>query len=100
GAAEVVEGGFRAASLHPEGRARPEGDRGGSRPPRRRRTFSRVDYRGRESSMSNLQPGQQLVRTRTTAGGGADSETRRASRRDAGDHGLTPIKSTTRGHRD
>src|SRR5437879_2791929 len=44
----------------------------------------------RESSMSNLQTGQQLVKTRTTAGVGADPEARPASRRDASDHGLHP----------
>jgi hypothetical protein len=40
--------------------------------------------------MSNLQTGQQLVRTRTTAGVGADPEARPTSRRDAGEHGLHP----------
>jgi hypothetical protein len=39
---------------------------------------------------AGLQPGQQLVRTPTTAGGGAEPEARRASRREAGDHGLRP----------
>ena len=37
--------------------------------------------------MSNLQPGQQLVRTRTTAGGGAERKARRAIDRGASDHG-------------
>ena len=40
--------------------------------------------------MSNRQPGRQLVRTRTTAGVGADSEARPATRCDASDHGLHP----------
>ena len=37
--------------------------------------------------MSKAHPGQQLGGKRTTAGGGADSEARRASHLEAGDHG-------------
>ena len=37
--------------------------------------------------MSETHPLQQLGGKRTTAGGGADSESRRASHLDAGDHG-------------
>jgi hypothetical protein len=47
--------------------------------------------------MSDPHPSRRLIRTRTLAGGGAEAEVRRASRRDAGDHGLPPDQEHVEG---